>query len=81
MTAALALTRKGVSNRKPAGVYWGLTIDLHATQTQDTSQGSLCLGRHLQVPHQSDRQKTQDKIADRCSNTVEIGDGDEDIDV
>ncbi|GMG09341.1 unnamed protein product [Aspergillus oryzae] len=49
-------------------------LDLHATQAQNTSQSSLCLRVHLQVPHQGDGQQTQDKVADRGEDAVNVGD-------
>jgi len=68
MTAALDLhqIRYPVSSSKQAD-------NLHATHTKNARQSSLCLGSHLQIPYQHNRQESQCKIANRSHHTVQVG--------
>lgn len=52
---------------------WKQENNLHATHTKNTRQSSLCLGSHLQIPHQHNRQESQCEIANRSHHTVQVG--------
>ena len=73
MTAALALI-----NRSVLSLLLGFPrADIHASHSQNTRQGRLGPYVHLQVPHQGNRQKTQGQITYCSGDTVDIGHGDD----
>lgn len=52
----------------------------HPSHGKNTSQGNLRTPIHLQTPDQEDRHNGQRKIANSCSDAVEIGHIDDGVD-
>lgn len=56
-------------------------MDTHASHAQNPNHRNLGLPAHMQLVHHEDRQNTHGEITQRRKRAVDVGHGDDDVDV